>query len=137
MEPVKLIDTLGETILVLMYAIQPEQKSDLLAYVRAVAVGLTGLQTRQPRKDLILTKTSYDAGVMRREPSTDCDVLNINMMLQGVSQLKPSGHPFEQSNLREWRTRREGVIEGRYQESPMTGKAENHCPVHLEHAKHK
>ncbi|CAB0031905.1 unnamed protein product [Trichogramma brassicae] len=57
MEPVKIIDTLGETILVLMYAIQPEQKSDLLAYVRAVAVGLTGLQTRQPRKDLIVNLT--------------------------------------------------------------------------------
>ncbi|KAL7295010.1 hypothetical protein TKK_0011613 [Trichogramma kaykai] len=54
MDPIKIIDTLGETILVLTYAIKPEQKHDLLAYIRAVAVGLTGLQAQQPNNDLIV-----------------------------------------------------------------------------------
>ncbi|KAL7294771.1 hypothetical protein TKK_0011898 [Trichogramma kaykai] len=54
MDPIKIIDTLGETILIITYAIKPEQKHDLLAYIRAVAVGLTGLQAQQPNNDLVI-----------------------------------------------------------------------------------
>ncbi|CAB0031185.1 unnamed protein product [Trichogramma brassicae] len=54
MDPVKIIDTLGETILILTYAIKPEQKHDLLSYIRAIAAGLTGLQAQQPNNDLVV-----------------------------------------------------------------------------------
>uniref|UniRef100_A0ABD2WGC8 Uncharacterized protein n=1 Tax=Trichogramma kaykai TaxID=54128 RepID=A0ABD2WGC8_9HYME len=78
-------------------------------------------QNRGPNLQLTVTP---DAGVMRWKPSIDSDVHSIN--LDAVErQLKSSGHLFGQSNLKEWRIRRGVVLEGLYQDSPMTGKAEN------------